>query len=191
MWLVVFLIVLIRLALALSVLRVTHLIATLVSSGYPCDGFWLHIWYLLITPVVYSDYLWPCDVFWLHIWCLPITPVVYSDYLWPCDVFWLHIWYLLTTPVVYSDYFWPCDVFWLHIWSLLITPVVYFDNTLVSSCCACDICWLLPLVSSDYPFHAFWFSLWVLLITPLLSSDHRCDVFWFHIFSSHYTCGIF
>jgi hypothetical protein len=43
----------------------------------------LPLWYLLVTPVVSSDY--SCGIFWLPLWYLLITPVVSSGY--PCGVF--------------------------------------------------------------------------------------------------------
>jgi hypothetical protein len=40
--------------------------------------FSLPLWYLLITPLVSSDY--PFGIFWLPLWYLLITPLVSSDY---------------------------------------------------------------------------------------------------------------
>ena len=120
-------------------------------------GFWLPLWYLLITPLVSSDY--PFGIFWLPLWylLLPlwyllITPLVSSDY--PFGIFLLPLWYLLITPLVSSDY--PFGIFWLPLWYLPITP----------------------LVSSDYPFGIFLLPLWYLLITPLVSFDYPFGIFW-------------
>jgi hypothetical protein len=113
-------------------------------------GFWLPLWYLPITPLVSSDYLF--GIFWLPLWYLLITSLVSSDY--PFGIFWLPLWYLLITPLVSSDYLF--GIFWLPLWYLLITP----------------------LLSSDYPFSIFWLPLWYLLITPLVSSDYPFGIFW-------------
>jgi hypothetical protein len=40
------------------------------------------LWYLLVTPVVSSDY--PCGIFWLPMWYLLVTSVVSSDH--PCGL---------------------------------------------------------------------------------------------------------
>ena len=47
-----------------------------LSSIY---GFWLPLWYLLITSLVSSDYLF--GIFWLPLWYLLITSLVSSGYL--------------------------------------------------------------------------------------------------------------
>jgi hypothetical protein len=62
-----------------------------ISTGHEDLGFFIDdigvwndswkyhtLWYLLITPLVYSDY--PFGIFWLPLWYLLITPLVYSDY---------------------------------------------------------------------------------------------------------------
>ena len=64
------------------------------------DSFWLPLWYLLITPLVSSDYLF--GIFWLLLWYLLITPLVSSDYSF--SIFWLLIWFLLITSLVSSNY---------------------------------------------------------------------------------------
>jgi hypothetical protein len=73
------------------------------------DIFWLHHWYLLITPLVFSDY--PFGIFWLPIGYLLTTPLVssLSVFLWltasdyPIGIFWLPHLYILITPLVSSD----------------------------------------------------------------------------------------
>jgi hypothetical protein len=102
------------------------------SLYMPCGIFWLPLVYLLVTPVVSSDYscgifCYPCGIFWLPLWYLLITPVVSSGS--PCGIFWLPLWYLLITPVVSSvtpvvSSGYPCGIFLLPLWYLLVTPVV-------------------------------------------------------------------
>ena len=86
-----------------------------LSSIY---GFWLPLWYLLITSLVSSDYLF--GIFWLSLWYLLITSLVSSDYFF--GIFWLSLWYLLIISLVSSDYFF--GIFWLLLWYLLITSLV-------------------------------------------------------------------
>ena len=64
------------------------------------DGFWLTIWYLLINPLVSSDYHF--GIFWLPLWYLLITTLISSDYHF--GIFWLPLWYPLITTLISSDY---------------------------------------------------------------------------------------
>ena len=82
------------------------------ASDYLFGIFWLPLWYLLITSLVFSDY--PFGIFWLPLWYLLITSLVSSDYLF--GIFWLPIWYLLITSLVSSDYLF--GIFWLPLWYL-------------------------------------------------------------------------
>jgi hypothetical protein len=66
------------------------MITPMVSSDYPYIVFWVSLWYLLIPPIVSSDY-----------------PMVSSDYLY--GIFWLPLWYFLIIPKVSSDY--TCGIF--------------------------------------------------------------------------------
>ena len=98
--------------------------------------FWLPLFYILITPLLSSDY--PFYTFWLPLcyllitpFYILITPLLSSDYNFV--IFWLPLWYLLITPLLSSDY--AFGTFWLHLWYLRITP-------LVSSDYAFCICWL-------------------------------------------------
>ena len=109
-------------------------------------GFWIHLCYLLNTPLVSSEYpfgifwkpLWlsseyPFGIFWIHLWYLLNNPLVSSEY--PFLIFWIPLWYLLNTPLLSSEY--PFGIFWIPLWYLLNTP----------------------LVSSEYPFGIFWIPL--------------------------------
>jgi hypothetical protein len=80
-----------------------------LSSIY---GFWLSLWYLLITSLVSSDYLF--GIFWLSLWYLLIISLVSSDYLF--GIFLLSLWYLLIISLVSSDYLF--GIFWLPLWYL-------------------------------------------------------------------------
>ena len=106
--------------------------------------FWLPLFYILITPLLSSDY--PFYTFWLPLCYLLITPFLHSDY--PFVIFWLQLCYLLITPLVSSDY--PFVIFWLCLWYLLITP----------------------LVSSDYPFGIFLIPLWYFQTFCVVIADH-------------------
>jgi hypothetical protein len=48
-----------------------------VCSSSIC-GFWLPLWYLLITSLISSDYLF--DIFWLPLWYLLITSLISSSF---------------------------------------------------------------------------------------------------------------
>jgi hypothetical protein len=133
-----------------------------LSSIY---GFWLPLWYLLITSVVSSDYL--CGIFWLPLWYLLITSVVSSDYLcgifwYLCGIFWLPLWYLLITSMVSSDYL--CGIFWLLLCYLLITSVVSSKSS---------FCFFVSYLIV-YPFS---------LISPGIYLTHR-SVFYFYFYFS-------
>ena len=108
------------LTIVLSVLRFT-------ASDYTFGIFWLHLWYLLITPLVSCEYTF--GILWLHLWYLLITPLVSSDYTF--GIFWLHRWYLVSTPLVSCEY--TFGILWLHLWYLLITPLVSSNLSYVYS----------------------------------------------------------
>jgi hypothetical protein len=128
------------------------------SSDYTFGIFWLCLWYLLITPLISSDYtFWyllittlvsfdhSIGIFRSLLWYLLITPLISSDCTF--GIFWLHPWYLLITHLVSSDY--PFGIFWLPIWyfffpsSVLITPFVSSDKLFI-------IFWLTPCYSQTF-----------------------------------------
>jgi hypothetical protein len=73
----------------------------------------LSLWYLLIIPMVSSDY--PYGIFWLSLWYLLIIPLVSFDY--PFGIFWLSLWYLLITPLVSSNF---------HIFNVTKSQSIFF-----------------------------------------------------------------
>ena len=132
-------------------------------QALPFVIFWLPLFYILITPLLSSDY--PFFTFWLPLFYILITPLLSSDY--PFVIFWLPLWYLLITPLLSSDY--TFGIFWLPLCYLLITPLVSSDHCIVSHSL---------IISSNFP---FWYLLtivlsvilWLcLLISPLVSYDH-------------------
>jgi hypothetical protein len=130
----------------------------LVSSEYTFGVFWLPIWYLLITHLVFADYAF--RTFWLPIWCLLITPLISFEH--SVGIFRsLHL-YFQITPLASFDYafgiFWlRLGIFWFPILYLLNIYIV-FSYSLFGSYYPFCIFWLPRLVSSDKLFVIFWLT---------------------------------
>ena len=95
--------------------------------------------------------------FLLLLWYLLITPVVSSDY--SCGIFWLLLWYLLITPVVSSNISWLAGIiiFRLTLTSVLIhldvnqSQIVVYKDTMISLLFVVSLfSWIIPNHEIDY-----------------------------------------
>ena len=117
-------------------------------------GFWVPLWYLLIT-----------------LWCLLLTHVVH------CGTFWFPLLYPFSTLLVSSDHplvpsTYPFGTFSLPLCLLRNTPVSFILPTFFYLIVA-------TLVPSDCPF--LWYHLPIhcyLLITSLVPSEYPIGTFW-------------